>query len=80
MPLLHCKDCHHEWEGNKSSRCDWCGGKSYILQEESSFEKFVKYDMQRIIDAWKLIGEDFKDQLAIEKAYIKMIRGDDHEE
>jgi hypothetical protein len=52
MPLLHCKDCHHEWEGKKSSRCDWCGGKSYVLQEVSDFEKFVRYDLRRIVKEW----------------------------
>ena len=40
MPLLHCNKCHHEWEGDKSSKCDWCGGGSHILEPKTSFEKF----------------------------------------
>ena len=82
MPLLHCKKCHHEWEGQKDSKCDWCGAGSIILQYESDFEKFVKYDLQRILDAWKAVGQDFKEQIEIEKVYGKIIsgkRGDDHE-
>jgi len=42
MPLLHCKDCHHEFEWNEIRSCDWCGGDSYVLEEETSFEKFMK--------------------------------------
>jgi hypothetical protein len=53
MPLLHCDDCHHEWEGSKNSKCDWCGGKAYVLANETQFEKFVKYDLHRIIHIWK---------------------------
>ena len=53
MPLLHCTRCHHEWEGSKKSLCDWCGGDSRILQEESDFEKFVRYDLKRILAQWK---------------------------
>lgn len=42
MPLLHCKKCHHEWEGNKDSICDWCGGGSFILEEETPLERFCR--------------------------------------
>lgn len=32
--LLHCKECHHEWESSeKVGICDWCGAGSYLLQE-----------------------------------------------
>jgi len=41
MPLLHCIDCHHEWEGSKTSKCDWCGSKGYILEEKTSLEKLI---------------------------------------
>ncbi len=37
---LHCVKCHHEWEGQEDSKCDWCGAKGYILQRETVFEKF----------------------------------------
>jgi len=40
MPLLHCVNCHHEWEGEKSSKCNWCGGGSYILEPKTALEKF----------------------------------------
>lgn len=42
MPLYHCKDCHHEWEEIKRWRmpkCEWCGGDSYVLEEETPLEK-----------------------------------------
>jgi hypothetical protein len=42
MPLLHCKDCHHEWESiNSRGRCLWCGGESYVLEEQTSLEKMM---------------------------------------
>jgi len=43
MPLLHCHKCQTEWEGNKHSKCDWCGMEGYILEEETQFEKFCKW-------------------------------------
>lgn len=42
MPLLHCYGCHHEWEGTNKSKCDWCGGDSYVLEEVTPFELFVE--------------------------------------
>jgi len=42
MPLLHCYGCHHEWEGTKKSKCDWCGEDSYVLEEVTPFELFVE--------------------------------------
>ena len=50
MPLLHCKECHHEWESapidlfdvKGQKICDWCGCKEYtILAKETSLEKFI---------------------------------------
>ena len=32
MPLLHCKKCHHEWEGRANSKCDWCAAEGRILK------------------------------------------------
>lgn len=52
MPLLHCKKCMHEWEGRKGSKCDWCGGKGYILQEETQFENFVRYHLKDFVKKW----------------------------
>ena len=42
MPLLHCNECHHEWEGKKEEKCSWCGKDSYVLEEKTSFELFVE--------------------------------------
>jgi hypothetical protein len=42
MPYLHCKKCHHEWEGTNGSSCSWCGGDSYILELETPLEKTIK--------------------------------------
>ena len=45
MPLFHCNSCHHEWEGTKDmDMCDWCKSDSHILEEETSFEKFMRND------------------------------------
>ncbi len=44
---VHCNDCHHEWEcANEDGReCDWCGGGSYILEDETPLEKFNVNDV-----------------------------------
>ncbi len=53
MPLFHCNDCHHEWEGNKyMTRCGWCNGSSYILEEFTPLEKMLKCDK-----FWEMIKE-----------------------
>lgn len=28
----HCNSCHHEFAGTDDTKCDWCGGSSYLLQ------------------------------------------------
>ena len=39
MPVLHCKECSHEWESKKvSERCDWCGSYSYVIKEHTELE------------------------------------------
>ena len=42
MSLLHCEKCHHEWEGEKDSKCDWCGEDSYILKEKTALEEMIE--------------------------------------
>ena len=42
MLLLHCKKCHHEWEGDADDRCDWCGAGNIVLQEQTDFEHFLR--------------------------------------
>jgi len=40
MPILHCKNCHHEWESPHSKEfCDWCGSDSYMIKEMTELEK-----------------------------------------
>jgi len=52
MPLiLHCKNCHHEWPSfDKEAKCNWCGGDSYILTEEKTWDyKKVLKILKKII-------------------------------
>ncbi len=37
---VHCNSCHHEWEctDEDGRKCDWCGGESYILEDETPLE------------------------------------------
>ena len=51
MPLLHCKECHHEWESAPMKllgfggqlKCDWCGCDYFeILEEKTELEKLVE--------------------------------------
>jgi hypothetical protein len=57
MPLLHCKECHHEWEGESQSICDWCGAEGFILEEQTTLEKLLadKENLARMVN--KLIKE-----------------------
>jgi tRNA G26 N,N-dimethylase Trm1 len=46
MPLVHCNKCHHEWECATNSesdrKCDWCGGDSYILTDDTPLSNMMK--------------------------------------
>jgi hypothetical protein len=42
MPLFKCKKCHHEWEGSKEHKCEWCGGEPIVLEEQTSMEKWLE--------------------------------------
>lgn len=55
MPLLHCKECHHEWEGNFHSKCDWCGADSFILKELTDLEELLhdKNKLNKLIDGFR---------------------------
>lgn len=58
MPLLHCNECHHEWEcTTKKPKCNWCGGDFYILEKQTSFEKFVKDLLKNPEKYLNIIGE-----------------------
>ena len=42
MPLLHCSNCHHEYESYKKDwehdLCDWCGCTPYFVKEKTELE------------------------------------------
>jgi hypothetical protein len=42
MPLLHCSNCHHEYESYKDNwendLCDWCGCTPYLLKDKTELE------------------------------------------
>lgn len=42
MPLLHCSNCHHEYEcydeNWKRDLCDWCGATPYKLKDKTELE------------------------------------------
>jgi hypothetical protein len=42
MPVLHCDECHHEFEGQFGKKCGWCGAGSYMLAEQTELERFIK--------------------------------------
>ena len=59
MPYYHCNKCMHEFEGYPSDgfkmesdgsilvdnpKCDWCGGKSHILEEKTPLERMCEDD------------------------------------
>ena len=52
MPLLHCLQCHHEWEGGRYSKCDWCGVNGYVIEEKTPMERVFG---ENIRDAVKII-------------------------
>lgn len=42
MVLLHCKACHHEWEGPEGSRCDWCQSESRVLDKTTPLGRMMR--------------------------------------
>lgn len=74
MPLLHCNSCHHEWEGRPNSKCDWCGDSGHVLEEKTSFERFVEGDLKGFIERWKksrdsAFGMNIKDAIQTIKKF-----------
>jgi hypothetical protein len=59
MPLLHCKKCHHEWEGEFHSKCDWFGAESYILEELTDLEELL-HNKDKLIEIIELIRKMWK--------------------
>jgi len=56
MPLLHCKSCHHEWEGSRTT-CDWCDCEGEIIQEKTSLEMMLS-DPIRLNDLIRSIAKE----------------------
>lgn len=49
MPLWHCNNCHHEWEGSDTSRaCDWCHGSGRIIAEKTPLEQMLARDPKKV--------------------------------
>ena len=43
MPLMHCMECHHEWEAtDKKSLCGWCGAGGYVLKDQTDLEQLIE--------------------------------------
>lgn len=46
MPLLHCSNCHHEYESYNEDwehdLCDWCGSTPYLIKEKTELELMVE--------------------------------------
>ncbi len=57
MPLLHCNKCHHELEGNKDTKCDWCGSKTYILEDKTALESMLD-DIDEILEELRKENSD----------------------
>jgi len=54
MYILHCKECHHEWESAEDNGiCDWCGAGSYFLSEHH-------FDVFKILEILKKINKEKK--------------------
>jgi len=67
MPLMHCMDCHHEWESTSDqSLCDWCGAAGYVLDPLTSLEKMIR-DKRALK---KLINDD-KELRWHERSYVE---------
>ena len=57
MPHFKCSKCHHEWDSVfPDSKCDWCGEKGIVLEERTSFEKFVREVLKDPKSWFKRIG------------------------
>jgi len=64
MPLLHCSNCHHEWEfiGDdwEHDYCDWCGSTPYKIANKADIEKMENM-LTKQKDEWDEILERMGD-------------------
>ena len=56
MPYLGCTKCHHEFEGDKDRKCNWCGADTTVLEEQTPLEKLCS-DPNKIIKILQEINE-----------------------
>ena len=75
MPYYHCNKCHHEFESFPEKRgaecvnpsCDWCGGDSYILEDETPLEKMMNHideiGMEKFMDEVESIISKIKSNI-----------------
>ena len=50
MPIYHCTECDHEWEGCKNhAKCDWCGADGYVLEEKAPIEKLFTQGLKNYL-------------------------------
>jgi hypothetical protein len=48
MPHFKCRDCHHEWDGTRST-CDWCFTPfAKKLETKTHFERFIDEHFQDV--------------------------------
>lgn len=49
MPLYHCNNCHHEWEGMRTPTpiCDWCKSEGHVIEETTPLELSIKDMMKK---------------------------------
>lgn len=64
MPLLHCSNCHHEYEGiDYKEICDWCGSPGYIIDEKTPVEKMCEEIEKTGVHNWlDNIKKEIKDE------------------
>lgn len=58
MPYLKCTKCHHELEGDKDQKCDWCGANTTVTEKETPLEKLCK-DPDKIIGILQEINKKY---------------------
>ena len=58
MPLMHCLQCHHEYEtiGEPPRNCDWCGSPGYVLKEKCDLELFAESSDRMLAELEKLVN------------------------
>lgn len=68
MLYVHCNDCHHEWECTCEDErtCEWCGGYSYILEDNTPLSLLLCKNSSDVIKRLKRLKNPYADKI-IEK-------------